>query len=317
MSVQQFPPKRTAGLFVDAATANEYYGTNYTFDTGVYTLSASVGSIRVSFWSGSTEVVTATVTTTASTVSLGQPCSRVVISANTASARLSIAYSGLPLAPGSGLVETFTNSQTYTGTGVGYVLIVGGGSGGGAGNVGGNAGPGGGSGGVVLVGPITFAGTEAIVIGAAGNGGATNGAAGNAGGATSFGNYTANGGSGATAGTTGGGAGGGGGGGGVNSGGASGSASTAPNVVRPTLTTGGGGGGGYSSGTGSAAGAAGAGSGIGTGGSGGNANGPTGPGNNASGYGAGGGGGGARGGIASGVGGNGSPGVVYVVKMTG
>jgi hypothetical protein len=216
----------------------------------------------------------------------------------------------------SGVVARYTTTGINNITGSVNITLVGGGSGGQSGSASeGNSnsnnagGVGGSSGKVVNLGPVTLVGGESVVIGAQGNGGS--GAAkvvGNAGGATTLGNYTsANGNFGA-------------GGSGAsqvgnvrvgNPGSASPASNLTSNLCNNLLpigakTTGGGAAGSHNFGIGAGPGAGG-GSGIGTGGAGGF----DGIGGNATGFGGGGGGGGAR--FGDFAGGNGTPGVVYLV----
>ena len=296
----------TVGL--SAAANNTLYIVERSFSPGIYTITCSSSVIAyVSFRSSLDTEIVATQTVSGSvSVNLASTASVLqyyvvggtsqAVTVTRVGASVSNTYSGT--------LDTLTTSQTYTASstsGKAYVVVVGGGGGGGGGNH--NCCPhaagGGGSGGVTG-GLVTLTGNIAVTIGSFGVGsGCCSDGAGN-GGATSFGNLTANGGAksiyqsnaAAPGGTPGGGSGG-----SANdaysgNGGSASSASPFPFVV--TGTTGGGSGGGGGGGGGD--------SGIGRGGN---------QGGNANGYG----GGGGRNNSSWASGGQGSPGVVYVVRF--
>lgn len=310
MAISVFPVASSAGgvsaYTVSAASAATLYSSAFTVPKGVYTIqtSPSTSIAVVDFWSGNTYIGTTKTTSGTVTYNLGTAADLIYVTVNTADTNVTLTLvanativSGL-----SGTLDTLTTTQTYTQTGKAYAVIVGGG-GGGMGNMfGNNVGGGGGGGGGLLATPVYLNGSTSVVIGAAGNAGTggnpnpnTNA---NAGGATSFGGFTANGG-----------------GGGVRNGNiaggtpsgypwynaaATGSLDVAGENANPAnfvKTGNNGGGGGYSG--------AGRGSGIGTGGGG--------SGSNGTGYGAGG-GGYSNGANAASTGGNGTAGVVYVLR---
>ena len=313
MATTVFPVQATTGstdttVGLNAAANNTLYLVERSFSPGIYTITCSSSVIAyVSFRSNiSTEIIATQTVSGSVSVNLASTASFLqyyvvggtnqAVTVTRVGASVSNTYSGT--------LDTLTTSQTYTATstsGYGYAVVVGGGGGGGVGNH--NCCPhsagGGGSGGVTG-GLVQLTGNIAVTIGSFGVGSTCcSDGAGN-GGATSFGNLTANGGAksiyqsnaAAAGGSPGGGAGG-----SANDSGSgnSGSASVAspfPFVV--TGTTGGGSGGN---------GGGGAGSGIGTGGNAG--------GGNANGYGAGGG----RTNNSWATGGNGSAGIVYVVRF--
>lgn len=310
MSITVYPvasatTESTLGL--NAADNNKLYVINRTFSPGIYTITCSSAVVTyASFRSNfSTEIVAAQTASGSVSVNLATEASALhfyvvggsnqAVTVTRVGASVSNTYSGT--------TDILTTSQTYTATsasGFAYVVVVGGGGGGGGGNH--NCCPhsagGGGSGGVAG-GIVALTGSVPVVIGSFGVGsGCCSDGAGN-GGATSFGNLTANGGgksiyqsnAAAPGGTPGGAAGGSANDAGNGNGGGTSVASPYPFAI--TGTTGGGGGGSN---------APGGGSGIGSGG---------GYGGSANGYG----GGGSRNNSSWASGGNGSPGVVYVVRF--
>ena len=292
-------------------TANQLYDFVESLVSGVYTITWNGGgTLNVDFYNGTTYIGTATGTSSI-TYNLAQSATGYKMWNTVGNVSVVISLTALALAPVSGVLTTYTTSQTITATGDGYAVLVGGGGGGGGGFSSGVGGGGGGSGGIVGS-RIVLTGSLALVIGTGGTGGVagTPGTNGNPGIASTFAGLTAGGGgggiqggggaAGGTAGSPGGGAGGAGN--GVNPGG-TGSPSSNSNsffTIFQQGTTGGGGGG---TNTGSVG--VGAGTGIGTGGNGG---GGSSPGGNGTGFGSGGGGGGF-----GGAGGNGMPGVLYLI----
>ena len=288
--------------------ANTMYRATTSTPAGVYTITCPSGTIaKVKFFNGLTEIVE--VATVSGTISynLGTASTSLQVYTNTGTdVVVTITKTADALTGISGTLDTLTTSQTYNQTGTVWVVVVGGGGAGGGTN-GSNTTGGGGGGGGIWTALTTLNTSTTVTIGAGGNGVST--ASGNAGGATTFGNLTANGGGGGT---------------GVNgTAGAAGTGNTGGNSANGGLghpnanvaTDGGGnsqpylfvragnngGGGGGTDGS-----KGGGGSVIGTGGT--SAENPT----NASGYGAG--GWGRRSMIAGGAGGNGTPGVVYVLR---
>jgi hypothetical protein len=311
------------GSSVIATTANTYYVSNTAFAVGVYSITCtSSATATVDFYNGASLITS--VSTTSGVVIVNLATAATKIEYKTAIANASNIYiyinqtsDSLVSTTFSGTLDTITSSTTYATTsanGYAYVVAVGAGGGGGAaGGYFGNAnqaGGGGGSGGVAS-GYVALTGNVAVNIGAIGTFANNRGTPGNAGGATSFGALTANGGSGGganqyTTPASGGG-------GGSPRGGQGGGYSGGPVAARPIYgfvkngTTGGG-----AAFNGEAPG----GSGIGTGGVGGtSANQSTGRGADGTGFGSGGGAGWS--GSTSGqwgLGGNGAPGVVYVLR---
>jgi hypothetical protein len=310
MAISVFPVPSSSGgvsaFTISATSAATLYSSAFTVAKGVYTITTSPTSAVavVDFWSGNTFLGQTRTTSGTVTYNLGTAADLIYVTVDTGNTNvtLTLVANSAIVSGISGTLDTLTSTQTYTQTGKAYAVIVGGG-GGGMGNMfGNNGGGGGGGGGGLLATPITLTGSTAVTIGAAGiagTGGNPNpNVNANAGGATTFGNFTANGG--------GGGVREGGGGGGTPSGyswynaNANGSKDIGGANINPAtfiINGNNGGGGGY--------GGAGRGTNIGTGG-GGNSS----PG---TGYGAGGGGFGNNN-NAAGTGGNGTAGVVYVLR---
>jgi hypothetical protein len=311
ITIYPTPTAAPAGTTFNIPLANTLYKASVAFASGVYRVDCVSTTItRVELFSGTTKVTE--VLTVSGTISfiLSQSVDTIYLFTNTGTnivVNITLVGANGISNSVSGTLDTLTNSQTYTQTGMAYVVVVGAG-GGGAG--GGSAG--GGSGGVQGS-YFLLSGNTSVTIGARGNAGNStqsgNYAGGNnggAGGATIFGNLTSNGGGGGTgatgnsgtfaggaAGTPGGGRGGDGNttGGNANSNGIASSPSPYPFVKSGTT-------GGGASGNGSPAG-----SGIGTGGNS--------SGGSASGYGAGGGAAATSSGASAGVG---TQGVVYVIR---
>jgi hypothetical protein len=305
MSINVFPEPSTSSISaynVTATSANTLYSfANTVITYGVYRITCVSSTVStIYFFNGDTLLTTAVTASGTVDVSLASAPTKIAFSTNTGSSVLiTFTFLASPVSSSvSGTVDTITASQTYNQTGPAFVVIVGGGGGGGGTNstYGGYRGGGGGSGGVRSA-FYTLTGSTSVTIGATGNKSGS-GNAGNSGGATTFGNLTSNGGGGGDA-YEGGGAGG-------TPGGAEGgkynysagqesAASSYPFVVSGTTGSGSKGGDSRTYG-----------SGIGTSGPGGT------NGGDATGYGSGGGGGGN--GSANSTGGNGRPGVVYVLR---
>jgi hypothetical protein len=305
MSSVVFPQPSTSSISaynVTATSPNIFYSfANTVITAGVYRFTCVSSTVAtIYFYNGSALLTTAVTSSGTVDVSLSTAPTKVAFFTNTGSnVLITFTFLAAPLSSGAnGTVDTLTTSQTYTQTGPAFVVVVGGGGGGAGTNssYGGYKGGGGGSGGVQSS-TYTLTGSTVVTIGAAGNKSGT-GNDGNAGGATTFGNLTSNGGGGGSP-YEGGGLGGTPG--GVDGGkynysaGQESTASSYPFVVSGTTGSGSKGGDSRTYG-----------SGIGTSGPGG-ANG-----GDATGYGSGGGGGG-NGGTNS-TGGNGRPGVVYVLR---
>ena len=272
------------------------------FVSGVYTISWSGGgTLNVDFYNGTTFIGNATGTSSI-TYNLAQSATKAVLWNTVANVSVVISLTALTIAPVSGVLTTYTASGTPGLVGDAYCVLVGGGAAGqgGTGNV---ARSGGGSGGIISF-RVTLAGNEALVIGQGGIGGSPGGKPGQA---STFAGQTAGGGT--NTGSFGGA--------GSPNGGNGGyqpnlpTASSAASYLFPFFaqgTTGGG------AGTiAQSSNPSGAGSGIGTGGSGAGTTGGGGNGGDAIGFGAGGGGGWLGAGTATG--GNGAPGVLYVILV--
>ena len=326
MAIEVFPAAVTSttdASSITATSSDTMYEGRISFDPAIYEITCASGTItNIQFFSGAGTLITSAVTVSGIvSINLATAADRVRIWTNTGS---DVVVTVTKIASAltnqfSGTLDTITSTGNYTGTstsGYGYFVLVGGGGGGRSMSGYGVSGGGGGSGGVGGK-FVALTGSMSVTIGAQGNANAVSAdTSGNAGGTSIFSEVTVNGGNGggyngmngAVRGN-----------GGTVSGadffsnGAQGGPETS-NVytARETTkimsfvkngTTGGGGAG---------RGGAGAGSGIGTGGNGGNENNL---GGSASGYGAGGGGAGAQGYSISALGGNGSPGVLYVLRF--
>jgi hypothetical protein len=322
MSISIFPTPAAEDTSVNnlkynvvAASSSGLYKGSQVLKPGIYTITCiSTTNTTVTFWNGSTEILSATTSSGTVNVNLPNGATSFYYSINTGtSISIDIQRVANPVAYAAAVVDILTSSASYTHTGKAYVVAVGGGEGGqssefSGGGFSGVAGRGGKSGGIAAD-LLTLSGTVNYTVGAAGN---SNGPGGggnpNAGGNSTFSNVVTSanvgqGNGGAAANNTG-------------SGGAGNAGTASAYSFVVTGTTGGGGGGarnyGRSPGNG-------AGSGIGSGGRGGeqatsnDTNGPT-NGGNANGYGGGGGGSGASDNVGR-TGGNGGPGVIYVLKL--
>lgn len=292
----------TYSATIPASKKYKTYDGVIALQAGVYTVTTSPTSTQaiVTFYD-STNAPIATVTTVSGSIAvnlateakgafikINSDTETIVSIALTANALTGTAFSGT--------VDTITSTGTYNQTGALYVLAIGGGGGGQAGWANGNyAGGQGGFGGASTSGYVLANTSTSVTIGAAGTKGRTNlgqGNQGNGGGTTTFGNtISAAGGAAGYKGNT--------------------SGSFAPSEVISTaydMIVGNNGGGGDGAGSNGGGANSGAGSGIGTGGRGGNT--PGGAPTAATGYGAGGGGGGGN----MYDGGDGTAGVVYVLR---
>jgi hypothetical protein len=322
MAIEIFPVPVTSSInanSITATTSNTMYEGRIAFDSAIYTVTCSSSTIaNVQFFSGTTLVTQVTTASGTISLNLASAADRVRLWTDTGSSvvvtitKTASALTNLF----SGTLDTITTTSTYTGTstsGYGYAVLVGGGGGGGS--VANSYRRGGGGGGSGSVGGkyLALTGSMAVVIGAAGVAQAAP-SSGTSGGTSTFGGMSCPGGAGGVT-PPGESQGAGGAGGatptgadvasaGVNGGTASdGSATTKlyPFVVNGTT---GSGGGGFSS-------RAGGGSGIGTGGS----SPYVGAGSSATGYGAGGGGSLNRDEFTAYMGGDGTPGVLYVLRF--
>jgi hypothetical protein len=298
---------------ISTTTANVQKQVLQTFDPGVYEISVSpaTSTAIVQFISGSTWIGQTTTASGIINYNLASAADRVYIQSNNVSDVVTVnLVASVPVSSAiSGTLDTITTSGTYTQTGKLWVLAIGGGGGGASARNGYGAGGAGGLSGGLAMFYGDVATSTSVTIGAFGAGGIYQ-AVGSAGGLTSFGAYAvAKGGNGGglPSGEPG----------GVAAGTSSGTVIVAPtsgeltNNFRAIIngTTGGGGNGAAGGGNGTPSG--GYGSGIGTGGN--SAVGQAG--GVGSGYGSGGGGGSANGSVnAYFNGGNGAPGVVYVLR---
>ena len=315
---------------ITAVSAGVLYEGRVTFDPAIYQINCASATItNFQFLSNSGTIITSGVTASGTvSINLASTADRIRLWTNTGSNTvITINKTASSLTNQfSGTLDTVTASGNYTGTstsGFGYAILVGGGGGGGGAQTGGGTNQAGGGGsGALAAKLVSLTGSMAVVIGAFGTGG-TAGNAGSNGGTSTFAGMSAGGGIGAIAATggnaRGGGAGGTATGGDVNNSGGDGggadpfgygnngiAAVTPYSFVVNNGTTGGGGAGGYS-GNG-----AGVGLGIGKGGNGGNWSVTA---SAATGYGAGGGGAAVNQSGGTGVGGNGSPGVLYILRF--
>lgn len=298
---------------ITCATANTLYSASFNVAAGSYTLTCVSSTIAtIEFFNSSGQIAKATTASGTVSFTLTTPATRFTIFTNTGSNIIcTLTFTGGIVTGSTSAVEVLTTSGTYTGTspsGYAYVAVVGAGGGGGGGSNG-SRGGGGGSGGISTA-YVPLTGSISYTIGTGGIGGnrgqnaGTNGTDGNA---TTFGNITANGGAGGVQGASGalGGTG------TFSNGGIGGGTAGATTAMIWTFlksgTTGGGGQGDSSGGV-----TNGAGSGIGTGGAG-AAYGSLAA--DGSGYGAGGGGGSAGSNWGPKTGGDGAPGVVYLLKF--
>ena len=229
--------------------ANQVYDLTNSLVSGVYTISWSGGgTVTVDFYNGSTNVGTATGTSSI-LFNLAQGITSYKIWSTVAGVTVVISLSALLVASITGTIYTYTASTTPGLIGNAYIVLIGGGGGGAS------SGNGGGGSGGIQTGKVTLTGVEVLTIG---NGGAAgNLVNGSPGGSTIFAGLTATGGGGGTYNVSAGGAGGtpgspngaSGGAGAVTTAGGGGSTSTLL-VLQPTWTflpiqgsTGGGGGG--------------------------------------------------------------------------
>lgn len=293
MAVSQIPQRSSSSAATVSAAApnpNVIYYVAAQLVAGIYTITCVSSTVAtVTFYANTTPITTVSTVSGSVALNLGSPATHISYSTNTGSnVNILMTLTGVPLASGvSGTLDTITSSGTYNFTGRAAILLVGAGNNGAAGfddhyqrSEGGSGGPSGG-----ISGPhyVELTGSTPVTIGAA------------SGGTTSFAGFTT--------GTAGRGTGGP----GAYPGGQAGQPSSPGNPVKPGTTGGGGGGirwlGGGSGGPGGGDG------GIGQGGS---AGGPGQPGNPGTGVGA----GGAGGSGAGRAGGNGTPGAVYVIRLS-
>lgn len=297
MAVTVFPTPTTDSttaysVTITAANTLHKFTNTTQITAGVYRITCVSSTIATVYFWNDTELITSASTSSGTVdVNLASVPTRVDITTNTGSniivniAKIANAIT----TSASGTLDTITASGTYTQTGRVYVVAVGGGGGGGGqNNTIGNYDSGGGGAGAVVSTTLNLTSSTSVTIGTAGLG-ATTVADGGNGGTTTFGSVTAAGGGGGnsygTPGTNGG---------------------TTQTSAYPFVKNGSTGAGGTGSGVN------GSGSGIGTGGRSGDFSNKNG--SNATGYGAGGGGSYRTNSTTIGTGGNGTAGVVYVLR---
>lgn len=318
MAISVFPAASSSSVTAQAVsttTANVQKTVIQTFNPGVYQISVSPSSsiAIVQFISGSTWIGQTTTSSGTINYNLATAADRIYVQSNNVGDVVTVNLTAsVPVANSiSGTLDTITSSGTYSQTGLLWVLAIGGGGGGGGARNGYGSGGGGGATGAMSMYFGNVSSSTSVTIGTGGAGGAIQGL-GTAGGTTSFGTYAV-----AIGGEGGNWPGGPGGGVSVPSGTSSGtvvvpsSGGVLTNIFRAIKdgTTGGGGNGAAGGGNGTPT--AGVGSGIGTGGS----SSVGAAGGNGTGYGSGGGGGSCNGSANSPQpGGNGAPGVVYVLR---
>lgn len=310
MGISVFPVASSSSVTAQAVsttTANLQKAVVQTFNPGVYQISVSpaTSTAVVQFVSGSTWIGQTTTASGTINYNLATTADKALIQSNNVNDVVTINLTAtVPVSSSiSGTLDTITTTGTYNQTGLLWVLAIGGGGGGGGGKSGYAASSGGGASGAMSMFYGDVPTSTSVTIGGAGNGSGPD-VGGLAGGQTSFGSYAvAKGGNGGGLpnGTAGGTAT------GTNSGTivVESSGGELPNLFRAVKngTTGAGAAGKSGSGYGS---------GIGTGGAGANGGGQTA--GSGTGYGAGGGGGATDNGNNPGTGGNGTPGVVYVLR---
>jgi len=275
MAFSQFPPAATGGAG-DTAFAAEIavmattYEHDNDFAVGIYdiTIVPSSTNAQVIFLDATSVITTTNTTTGAVSIQLNSPATKVFITGQvggTAGAIIKIAKTAAILTPddiGNGTLDTINSTGTYNQTGLLSVLLFGGGGAGSAGGIGYGSGGAGGAAGSVALGVVYNNGATTVTVGAKGTAAVSNNTNITAPNDSSFGNLLTSANSGffyvATAG----------GGGSGNSGGNSGTATRSFASFNSNSTTGGGGGGGKVNYGGSfvGGGSPGAGSGIGTGG---------------------------------------------------
>jgi hypothetical protein len=196
---------------ITAASANVIYEGRTTFSPAIYQITCASGvNTSFEFYSNANTLVTSGVTASGTvSINLASTADRIRLWTNTGTdtvVTITRTAAGLTNLF-SGTLDTITTlgTSTYTGTstsGFAYVIAVGGGGGGGASNGGGgqNGGSGGGGGGAAS-GLFALTGSMSVTVGAGGTGGVS--ANGAAGGTTTFAGMTANGGAGGIRGASG------------------------------------------------------------------------------------------------------------------
>lgn len=194
MAISVFPVAVTSSSSVNAVAAapgdfSKQYMVTRNFSAGVYTISVSNSTdAYIEFFNATSSVLFATTSGGTVTVNLASDCTNAVVTLLTsASASVTINQTALTLVSSeiSGTLDTITTTSTYSQTGRMYVLCVGGGGGGAQANT--DVGEGGR--GASMNGRLVYTNTStSITVGSGGTGAAagTNGNGG-AGGTTSFG----------------------------------------------------------------------------------------------------------------------------------
>jgi hypothetical protein len=193
--------------YVTAASSATMYSATIALDPGIYTITCISSTVAyVEFWNSSTYIGKATTYLGSTSYNLATAATKVYYYTNTGSSvSIGIALTGTNVSgSSSGTLYTITANQTFTQTGVGYVILAGGGGGGGGGmnsSQYSSTGGGGGSGGFIDAGYITLTGNLPVVIGGSGSGGAAGGTSGTSGTLTSIAGNSAGGGGGGTGGS--------------------------------------------------------------------------------------------------------------------
>ena len=188
---------------ITCVSANTLYQGLISLDPAIYTVTCASSTVaKVEFFSGiSTLITTATTASGTVAINLASAADRVRIWTDTGSnIVVTITKTASALTNNvSGTLDTITTTSTYTGTstsGYGYILLSGGGGGGCGRDTGTNEGVGGGGSSGVYTNVVALTGSMAVVIGAFGAGGSSSGTNGTAGGSSSFAGVTVTGGGG-------------------------------------------------------------------------------------------------------------------------
>lgn len=199
MSISVYPEiQSSSGLLIvglTAAASDRLYQASVEMSEGIYDITCPSGTItNVELFNSNTLVMSATTSSGVVSVSLSEPVNRIDFWINTGTNVAILvkqtAARGI-FSEFSGTLDTITSSGTYNQTGPVVLAIVGGGAGGASNGGSSYPGRGGGGGGLRTV-RTTLNTSTSVTIGSGGNGGNP----GNAGGTTTFGNFSANGGEG-------------------------------------------------------------------------------------------------------------------------
>jgi hypothetical protein len=193
MAISKLQPAASEGpsaFAISIETANTAQKVTRTVASGVYTISVSptTSTAFVEFISGTTYIGNTTTISGSVTFNLGTAADKVFIQSSGASDVVTVnLVASAPVYENiSGTLDTITASGTYSQTGLLWVMAIGAGGGAGGGNGGGYIGGSGGGAGGMAIYYGNVAAPTAVTIGAIGTGG-SNGASGTAGGTTSFG----------------------------------------------------------------------------------------------------------------------------------